>query len=249
MALDFFVMFSSGAGLLGAPGQGNYAAANCFMDGLAHWRRAHGQAALSVNWGSWTTIGMASGVSADHHRRWAAMGLQVIEPARGVAMLAEMLAGSQAPQLAAMPLVRSRLPANLGPFFAELRVGAKTAAPAAAAPVVDIRRQVEQAGAGGRIAVLQAFLADQLVKVLALGAGTQVDVRRSVMEMGLDSLMAMELRNRIQASVAVRVSVADLLRGPSVASLAQQLLDGMELAQAKEGAAAEAEPAWEQGSL
>jgi len=256
LPLDFFVMFSSGAGLLGAPGQGNYAAANSFMDGLAHWRRAQGLPALSVNWGSWSGVGMASEVGEQHQRRWAAMGLSMIHPADGVHMLRDMLSGSQAPQLAALPLVRTRLPAQLGPFFAELRV-ASTEALASHSPgtAVDVRHEIERAPASERPSLLQFFLADQLVKVLALGAGTQVDQQRSVMEMGLDSLMAMELRNRIQAGIGVRVSVADLLRGPSIKDLSARFLEELDLPDgaaeptALSGAAAKPRPAWEEGSL
>jgi len=249
--LDFFVMFSSGAGLLGAPGQANYAAANCFMDGFAAWRRAQGRPALSINWGSWSEVGMASGVGESHHRRWAAMGLQMIEPQHGVQMLQDLLYRAEAPQLAALPLVRSRLPAGLGPFLADLRVAAPSTTASTAAASVDMRRVLQATNAPARAAALSAFLADQIVKVLALGAGTRVDLQRSLMEMGLDSLMAMELRNRIQSSVGVRVAVGELLRGPSIAELAGIVLQEMGLdtaAGAPEQIDIE-EPAWEEGSL
>ena len=80
LALDFFIGFSSGAALLGSPGQSNYAAANSFVDALAHLRRSRGQHALSIDWGSWSEVGMAAGIGETHRRRWAAMGLGMISP-------------------------------------------------------------------------------------------------------------------------------------------------------------------------
>src|SRR5262249_52802229 len=85
--IDFFVMFSSGAALLGSPGQSNYAAANSFMDALAFRRTAEGRHALSINWGSWADVGMAAAVSEQHRRRWAEQGLRMIRPTDGVRML------------------------------------------------------------------------------------------------------------------------------------------------------------------
>ncbi|MFN7985739.1 MAG: SDR family NAD(P)-dependent oxidoreductase, partial [Vicinamibacterales bacterium] len=74
LTLDFFVTFSSGSAILGSPGQANYSAANAFMDALAHWRRRAGQHALSINWGSWSGVGMAASLDDSHRRRWAALG-------------------------------------------------------------------------------------------------------------------------------------------------------------------------------
>ena len=118
--LDFFVMFSSGAAVLGSPGQSNYAAANSFLDSLAYVRLANGQPALSINWGSWSEVGMAAEVSEQHHRRWAALGLKLIEPQAGVQMLQQAVQGSASAQVLALPVVRSRLPTTVGPFFSEL---------------------------------------------------------------------------------------------------------------------------------
>jgi aryl carrier-like protein len=230
LALDFFVCFSSGAALMGSPGQGNYAAANSFLDALAHVRRSHGRHALSINWGSWSEVGMAAEVGEQHRRRWASMGLGMIAPEEGMRMLRQMLRSARAPQMAAMPLTRSRLPSNLGPFFSALThaAPARSLDPAAAAPV-DILRRLSAATVDERPALLRDFLSAQVTKVLALGASYQMDPHRSLIAMGMDSLMAMELRNRIQTSLKAKVAVADLLQGPSVTSLTVMVLAGMDL--------------------
>jgi len=250
LALDFFIGFSSGAALLGSPGQSNYAAANSFVDALAHLRRSRGQHALSIDWGSWSEVGMAAGIGETHRRRWAAMGLGMISPEAGVAMMRQMLAAAASPQMAAMPLVRARLPRNLGPFFSEL-VQAAPQQPAARAadngPRTDILAQLAQAPADDRLALLVGFLSAQIVRVLALPAARAVDPQRSLMEMGMDSLMAMELRNRIQTSLKAKVAVADLLKGPSIVQLSALVLAGLDLG--GPAPAAQPEAAFEEGSL
>ena len=176
--LDFFVMFSSAASLLGSPGQANYAAANAFMDALAHRRRARGAPALSINWGSWAGAGMAAAVDDSHRRRWASMGLAMIEPEDGVRMLQDLLYANRTPQAAALPLVRAKLPQNLAPFYAELTAhrspAGQTADASAAAPqAADLLARLANAADGERVGLLSTFLADQVVKVLALGALVQ----------------------------------------------------------------------------
>ena len=248
LALDFFIGFSSGAALLGSPGQGNYAAANSFVDALAHLRRSRGQHALSIDWGSWSQVGMAAGIGEQHRRRWAAMGLGMIAPHEGVAMMKQMLASARSPQMAAMPLVRARLPRNLGPFFSELVQAApvRAAASAGAGTQVDILAQLAQAPAEDRLALLVGFLSEQIVRVLALPASHRVDPQRSLMEMGMDSLMAMELRNRIQTALKAKVAVAALLKGPSIAQLAASVLADTALAVSSP---AVPQAAFEEGSL
>jgi NADPH:quinone reductase-like Zn-dependent oxidoreductase/acyl carrier protein len=256
LQLDFFVMFSSGAALLGSPGQGNYAAANSFMDALAHVRRANGQHALSINWGSWSDVGMAAGVGEQHRRRWASLGLATIAPTDGVQMLAKLLHANRSAQAAALPLVRSRLGAQHGPFFSLLTKAAPIAA-AADAPTVasaDWRLTLANAPAAERQTLLASLLAEQLIKVLALPITQRVDTQRSLMDLGMDSLMAMELRNRVQGALKVQLAVADLLKGPSTEKLAGDLLSKLgELSAAAPAAAARVDPApapaWEEGTL
>ncbi|MEM6446994.1 MAG: SDR family NAD(P)-dependent oxidoreductase, partial [Cyanobacteria bacterium P01_D01_bin.123] len=102
LPLDFFVCFSSIASLLGAPGQGNYAAANAFMDALAEHRRALGLPGLSINWGPWSTAGMASELTDRDRDRWAAQGLKAIDLQPGLQMLVTLLKRSG--QVGAIPI-------------------------------------------------------------------------------------------------------------------------------------------------
>jgi acyl transferase domain-containing protein/NADPH:quinone reductase-like Zn-dependent oxidoreductase/short-subunit dehydrogenase/aryl carrier-like protein len=261
--LDFFVGFSSGASLLGSPGQANYAAANAFIDAMAHRRRQQGRHALSINWGSWSGAGMAEGVDASHRRRWATLGLSMIEPAEGVSMLMQLLQANRHAVAAALPLTRSRLPAGLPPFYTMLQATKKdAAAPQTAPSAADLVPRLHAANASERHALLQDFLAEQVVHVLALGAGHAVDRQRSLMDLGMDSLMAMELRNRVQGATRLRVAVADLLQGPTIASLAAELASQLGAGSLRDesgvaGAGREREagqvqldaPVWEEGTL
>ena len=104
--LDFFVCFSSAAALLGSPGQGNYAAANAFLDGLAQGPRA-GLPALSINWGPWEGIGMAARLDDRNRARLAEAGLENIDVPTGVRILAKLLNG-EGPQVAVLPVDWSR---------------------------------------------------------------------------------------------------------------------------------------------
>ncbi|MEM6753811.1 MAG: type I polyketide synthase, partial [Cyanobacteria bacterium P01_C01_bin.38] len=90
-ALDFFVCFSSMASVLGSPGQGNYAAANAFMDGLAHHRRSIGLPALSINWGPWAEAGMAASLDNRHQGRMVASGITPLSLKQGLHILGQLL--------------------------------------------------------------------------------------------------------------------------------------------------------------
>ena len=96
--------------------------------------------------------------------------------------------------------------------------------------------------------MLHDFLAEEVVKVLALGSGHAIDRQRSLLDLGMDSLMAMELRNRLQAATQLRVAVADLLQGPSIERLATALVAQLPDV-AEDSQARQAEPAWEEGTL
>src|SRR5207237_295731 len=100
--LDFFVMYASGAGLLGSPGQGNYAAANAFLDALAHHRRNQGLPALSIDWGAFSEVGLAV---AQENRgvRLRSRGMRSLTPSEGLSVLRRLLEGGRV-QTAVVPL-------------------------------------------------------------------------------------------------------------------------------------------------
>jgi len=244
--LDFFVLFSSGASLLGPPGQGNYAAANAFLDGLAHWRRAHGLPALSINWGPWSGAGMAAkDGDAD---RWDAKGMATITPESGLHIL-ERLIQTKLPQVAVLPMnwtyLSSRFAAaSSPPLFAHLLTEDR-AAQRTHADIPDIASVLKGIPPGDRQALLIAHVQDQVRKVLGLDASRPIDPRQSLFDMGMDSLMAVEVRNRLQTSLAAYLPSTLIFDYPSIDVLAGYLVTqcaGVESAEANGHNEAKADP-------
>ena len=221
MPLDFFVLFSSVAPLFGSPGQSSYAAGNSFMDALAHARRARGLPALSINWGSWTEVGMAAGVDETHRRRWASLALDMLPPGEALSTLE----GNAGAQMAVIPIVANKLGGGrTTPFLSEL----VRTTPVAASAQGNIRARLGEVSEEERLPILIEHLRGQLAQVLALDLAA-VDPDRSILELGLDSLMAMELRNRLESQLKLTIQVASLLEGPTPRRLAVIVADQMQL--------------------
>ena len=205
--LDFFVLFSSMVTVLGGPGQGNYAAANAFLDALAHARRSEGRPGLSINWGPWADVGMSAGVSELDHQRWARQGLTFIKGPQGLAILRALLASAPA-QAAVLPIhwptLLQQFPQDgEPPILSELaaQIGSSgSRAPASAA--LNLAQLLRDAPAARRRAVARTRVTGLALRVLGLDDATQVDGGRPLQELGLDSLMAVELRNTLGASLA-----------------------------------------------
>jgi acyl transferase domain-containing protein/SAM-dependent methyltransferase len=229
-SLDFFVLFSSGAAFLGSAGQSNHAAANAFMDGLSAARRAQGLPGLSLNWGPWSEIGAATrdGVV----ERMARQGLGTIDPASGLQVLEYAVAGAPS-QIAVLPIewsgyLRHVVAPATGVFgwIEEARVpvvegGQATAAPTtASAPAVVLDQLPEARLQHVLLEEVRARAAEVLQMPLAA-----VETRRALNEQGLDSLMAVELRNALSGRVGAPLPATVLFNYPTVEGLASFLAD------------------------
>ena len=229
--LDFFVCFSSLASVLGSPGQANYAAANAGLDGLMHYRRGLGLPALSVNWGPWADAGMAA---ADSKRgdRVARHGFRSIVPVKAVRVL-ERLLQQERPQIAVVDLDIGRLKQSTAartPLLSELLGDAAQVAPARGAGTVEtsdstppIRIVISNADPAARPRLLKEYLLQEMAGILQL-APSEVSLNQPLNSLGIDSLTAVEIRNRIESDFQVRVPITSLLEGSSGDDLAGNIL-------------------------
>jgi acyl transferase domain-containing protein/acyl-CoA synthetase (AMP-forming)/AMP-acid ligase II/acyl carrier protein len=224
--LDFFVLFSSAASLLGSPGQGNYAAANAFLDSLAHFRRAQGLPAVSICWGPWAEVGMAAELAERSSRQWTPEGVTPLQVDRGLEALGRLL-GAAGAQVGVLPVDWSRFltqlpPGHLPPLLAEVAQGA--GGPVAPGEFA-LLAELEAAPAAERRERLVAHVQSQTAIVLGLKPGDLPDPEQGFFEMGLDSLMAIELKNRLAGTVGRTLPATIAFQHPTVAALAQHLLD------------------------
>jgi acyl transferase domain-containing protein len=222
--LDFFVLFSSSASLLGSPGQANYAAANAWMDALAHRRRSEGLAATAINWGAWGEVGMAARLDEATRRRKGEWGAGVIPLQDGLAALG-LLIGGGAAQIALLPIdwpaLLAHLPEPRPAFLTEVAVAVK--AKKALSTTEGPPPGLDRAAPEERRAILEGFVAQQVVKVLALESTTVLGRDEDFRAYGMDSLMAMDLRNRLQTSLGRPLSPSVAMEHSTISALASLL--------------------------
>nr|WP_294524326.1 type I polyketide synthase [uncultured Rhodopila sp.] len=225
LPLDFFVLYSAAGVVLGAPGQGLYPAANAELDALARFRHALGLPALSVAWGKWSGAGMAADMADSGHDVWAARGLASINAANGFAGLERLLA-DQVSYGAVIPIDWRRFLRQL-PFGADRDFFAALA-PAATSPhdtarssdLVVISERLRALPSGLRRQALIDHLTDRVRLVLGLQDAAPIPVRSALKDIGLDSLMAVELRNVLVRSGGVALPTTLLFDYPTLDALA-----------------------------
>ncbi|MEU8517761.1 SDR family NAD(P)-dependent oxidoreductase [Kitasatospora sp. NPDC048722] len=245
--LSAFVLFSSFAATAGGPGQANYAAANAFLDALAHLRRAEGRPAASLAWGYWgESSGMTSTLDAVDIARFARSGMLPLTAVQGLALL-DAASGVDRPHLAPIRLDRHALAtAGAPPLFAELaprRAAARRTAAGPAGSVATGDRGVLDRLPGLAAAQQEKLLLDvvvgHLAAVLGHGSPEAVEPERGFLDLGMSSLTAVELRNRLNAELGLRLPTTTIFDHPSPTALAGRLRD---LVAAPAGAAAPARP-------
>ncbi|WP_262699914.1 MULTISPECIES: type I polyketide synthase [Streptomyces] len=229
--LSAFILFSSAAGVFGGAGQGNYAAANAFLDALAEHRRAGGLPATSLAWGLWAEPGgMAGDLDEAELARLQRGGIAAITADQGRELF-DLANATDSALLVPMPLDLAALRAQasagmLPPLFRGLvRVPPRRAAQSAAAAKDGALAQ-QLAGAASDAeaeAIVLGLVRTQVAAVLGYAGPEAVDPQRAFSEVGFDSLTAVELRNRLTAVSGVRLPATLIFDYPTPAALAAYL--------------------------
>ncbi|MET9498957.1 type I polyketide synthase [Streptomyces sp. NPDC006552] len=229
--LAAFVLFSSAAGVLGNPGQANYAAANAFLDALARHRHRLGLPAVSLAWGYWSTVSAMTGhLGAADLRRNQRMGMTGLTAAEGMALLDAALRTEEETDgtlVAAKFDVRAlRAAAADTPVPALLRALAPAPRPAARAARTGSAALTERLAALSdteRTAALVDLVRRQAAEVLGHGSADAVRADRAFKDAGFDSLTAVELRNRLVSATGLALSPAVIFDYPKPVLLAEEL--------------------------
>ncbi|WP_237743540.1 type I polyketide synthase [Pleurocapsa sp. PCC 7319] len=217
--LEWFVCFSSIASAFGSIGQSNYAAANGFMDSLMQYRRGLGLPGLSINWSIWET-GMAQQLNTSQQKRLSQQGLKAIAPEQGVDILQELLQ-KQSEQAIVFPVDWSKFLENVNdPFFEQLRPEVEDQS---AAPVSTFLQQLATTPTGDRHLVLQEHIRSQFATILGFNDPEAIDTQEKFADLGMDSLMAVEFKNSLQASLGNAVSLTAAFDYPTVELLTEYI--------------------------
>jgi NADPH:quinone reductase-like Zn-dependent oxidoreductase/ubiquinone/menaquinone biosynthesis C-methylase UbiE len=220
--LDWFVLFSSIAAILGGSGQANHAAANAYLDQLARQRRALGLPAVSINWGAWSEIGAA----ADLSDRLSELGVGFLTPSQGIMALQHVMQ-SGAVQLAVLPIDWQRYRDRIGAAAHATLLSRIGQAPIAATrlnraevqPTRNFRLEVEEAPRHRRRPLVVEFLRERLVAALGLEQSRPVDPQMAFGDMGLDSLLSVELRKVLGVALGRSYPATLLFDYPTLDSL------------------------------
>lgn len=230
LPLDFFVLFSSIASVLGSPGQGNYSAANAFLDALAHHRRLQNLPALSINWCPWDEAGMAADLGNRGEQRWTTTGVSVITPEQGLQVLGQLLNQSST-QIGVLQVDWSKFfrqfPANHQPLLFSQLLEELHSQPLAQLPATEVEHQLlEQLQAAlptERQTILVNYLQNAVATVMRTDSLPEIEV--GFFEMGMDSLMTIELKNRLQTSLEITLASTLTYDYSTIQALADYLLN------------------------
>lgn len=227
--LDFFVMFSSAAAQLGAQDLGVYAAANHFMDALSHYRAARGLPALCVNWGWWDSPGLVS-------ERLAALfrgaGMNPLPPEQALATLTHLLEiGATQASVASVdwnvfrPLFDARKVRPLLEFITARPRGDSQAKTPSHESTPGFLKQIEAASSIEKRSILQEYIRAQVAEILGFKLSEGVALDQGFFRMGMDSMMTVQLRNRLELSLGCSLPPTVAFEYPTVDTLTNFLAD------------------------
>jgi acyl carrier protein len=224
--LDFFVLFSSVSSVIGSPGQGNYAAANSFLDAFAHYRRSLGLPATTINWGRLSGVGYIAR-HPEISDALARMRIDGISPDQAMEAL-DITLRRHPVQIGIMRMdwqnIYKVLPnKRVAQRFSSL-IGENQTDEDAAEATIRIKERLQEAKTEERHDIVESYIREQVAKVLGTSA-SRLELDRPLNDLGLDSLMAVELKNRIEADVQLSLSAGRLVQGPTIQEIAADVLE------------------------
>jgi len=231
LSLDFFILFSSITTIFGTVGLGNYSAANAFMDGLAYYRQSRGLPALSINWGPWADVGILARNELAR-KQWTERGMSPIPAEQGLQIL-DALFKHVGTQYAAFKInwelwLKHYPGKGIPPLVAEWVKPAKQRE--ASKPQAQIKQsanilqKLQLAPPKQRATVLTTYVCEELASVLGHISIEAIDTQITFTQMGIESLMAMELTNRLQSSLNCRLPSSLVFQYPTVEKLVNYLM-------------------------
>ncbi len=231
MNLDLFVLFSSAASIMGSASQGNYAAGNAFLDSLAVYRRNQGLPAHNINWGPWTSAGLVHQMGQEKKKRIQKQGLGLISMDQGMALTSHMIdqPGRNSVVLslntgrfeAALSTVTHEVPAIYRELLGDRKLQSTKENPAE----LISRLNAMEADAGKK--ELEAMLQETIGRILSVSDIRKIHLDKSLQEFGMDSLMSVELRNKLSAMFGTKLSVTLLFDYPNIKALATFLWENI----------------------
>ena len=223
--LDFFVCFSSIASIVGWAGQSNYAAANSFMDGLAHYRHSLGKPALSINWGPWSGSGMAANLADEDIQRMNNAGMSAISPENGLSAMTTLL-HYRVPQSGVFDLDWSLIIKQ----YAEPEKKTLFKNFVALSDAVNENNFIDELLVSHEKThknLLARKISEVFSEVLGLSDVDGIDHDRNIFEYGLDSLMSMDFKNRMQTILKVKLPASLVMKHPTINLMVTHILDSV----------------------
>ena len=230
--MEHFVLFSSATSVMGNVGQANYAAANFYLDALAHSRALEGLPALSINWGPWAEVGMAA--DATLAKALGSIGVEMIPVESGLSAL-EMAMTTGAPQFPVLriswakylPQFGSAPPSLLAALVEETekRNAKKSAKKDVGAAAQAVIKKLVVVPSAKRVNVLSGTIQAKVMEILGITDASVVDTTSAISDFGLDSMMSVELRNELQDLVGMELPGTLLFDYPTIQALTTYLLD------------------------
>ncbi len=233
--IDFFVCFSSMSSFIGTHYQANYAAANAFMDSFMTYRRSIGLKGLSINWGPWDKIGMANNLNDQYKSFIRKNGINFIDPEEGILVFDKLISKNQT-NIAYLDIdwnkyTKGLIPLNKIAIFEEL-INRNYSQPEIEDEYINLLHNVS---GEERNLLLNELISKEIAKITGSEI-SQFDVSTPLSVLGVDSLMAMEIRSIVQKKLNADIPIGKLLAGGNISDLAMIIEDELTTAQTDEQA-------------